>query len=37
MASWFPGWEITFVWLLAIAVAAAIHFGPVARLVELGG
>ena len=36
MVGWFPGWEITIAWFAAIAIAAAIHFGPVARLVELG-
>jgi hypothetical protein len=35
MVSWFPGWQITFAWLLAIAVAAAIYFVPVTRLVEV--
>ena len=36
MVSWFPGWQITLTWLVAITIAAAIHFGPVARLVEFG-
>jgi hypothetical protein len=36
MLSWFPGWQITLAWFVAIAIAAAIHFGPVAQLVEFG-
>jgi hypothetical protein len=36
MVGWFPGWEITLAWFAAIAIAAVIHFGPVARLIELG-
>ena len=33
MTSWFPGWQVAATWLLAVAVAAAIYFVPVTRLV----
>jgi hypothetical protein len=36
MVSWFPDWKITLAWFAAMAIAAVIHFGPVARLVKLG-
>ena len=35
MRSWFPGWQVAAAWLLAVAVAAAIYFVPVTRLVEV--
>ena len=35
MTSWFPGWQVAAAWLLAVAVAAAIYFVPVTRLVEV--
>jgi hypothetical protein len=36
MLSWFPDWQIALAWLVAIAIAAAIYFGPVAQLVDFG-
>jgi hypothetical protein len=30
-----PGWQVAAAWLLAVAVAAAIYFVPVTRLVEV--
>jgi hypothetical protein len=37
MAIWFgklPDWRMTLVWLVAIAIAAAIYFLPIARLLD---
>jgi hypothetical protein len=35
MRAWYPGWQVTCAWLLAVAVAAVIYFVPMARLVDI--
>jgi hypothetical protein len=35
MTSWYPGRQIAAAWLLTVAVAAAVYFVPVTRLVEV--
>jgi hypothetical protein len=34
MSAWYPGWQVAAAWLLTVAVAAAIYFVPVTRLVD---
>jgi hypothetical protein len=34
MSTWYPGWQVAAAWLLTVAVAAAIYFVPVTRLVD---
>jgi hypothetical protein len=33
MTGWYPGWQVTIAWLLAVAVAGLIYFVPVTQLV----
>ena len=35
MTSWYPGWQVAAAWLFAVAVAAAIYFVLVTRLVDV--
>ena len=37
MPSWFaklPGWQVAFAWVVTIAIATAIYFLPIARLLD---
>jgi hypothetical protein len=32
--TWYPGWHLAVVWLLAMAVAAAVYFVPMTRFID---
>jgi hypothetical protein len=34
MTGWYPGWHVAIAWLLAVAVAGVMYFGPVTQLVD---
>ena len=34
MSAWYPGWQMAAAWVLTVAIAAAIYFIPVRRLVD---
>ena len=34
MSAWYPGWQMAAAWVLTVAIAAAIYFIPVTRLVD---
>jgi hypothetical protein len=35
MTGWYPGWQVAVAWLVTVAVAGAIYFVPVTRLVDI--
>jgi hypothetical protein len=36
MIGWYPDWQTAVAWLVVTAIAAAIYFGPMTRLVDFG-
>jgi hypothetical protein len=34
MPSWFADWRVAFAWVVTVAIASAIYFLPIARLLD---